>query len=130
MHQLTGFFTKLSRRQRILIGSLIALIVSFGMYLNFANALTATLLPTSTENNAWTAGTAGCNTATTGHTCVDEGSTGNDTDFVATGTGLGTGISTTFQIADQPNVGNATNLIVYYYARSVALNGNTPNADT
>ena len=117
-------------RRHVIAGAFMIMGITLGLWLHSASALTATLLPTATENNAWSAGTAGCTTATTGHTCVDEGVSANTTDYVATGTSLGSGVSTTFQMADQSNVGTATNIIVYYYAKSVALNGNTPNADT
>jgi hypothetical protein len=84
-----------------------------------AAAATLDVVPAGTINNAWT-GNASCTTS--GHTCISEGSTGNTTDYIATGTSL-QGVSAWFDMADPSGVGVATQVTLYMYARSMGANG-------
>ncbi|MDB5186710.1 MAG: exported protein of unknown function [Candidatus Saccharibacteria bacterium] len=109
------WFTALSGRSRLIIISMLIL-VTVVMIMRPALAATVDLVPNATVSNAWTAN-ASC--TTTAHTCIDEGSTANTTDYIGTGTALQE-VSSTFDMSDPTGVGVASQVTLFIHARSMA----------
>ena len=103
--------------------SVLIVAVGLGTFLLFkpSSAAIATLIPISTNSNAWSASSTGCTTNTTGHTCIDEGASANTADFIGTGENMtATTALADFRMSTQTNVQTATQLTLHMHAWSVA----------
>lgn len=84
-----------------------------------AFAITDTVLPDSTVSNDWTDST-GCNTDPAA--CINDNGGTDTADYIGTGTSL-QDVSATFTMSSPSNVGAATQVTLYVYARSMGSNG-------
>ena len=85
------------------------------------SAATAVLVPSSTISNGWPAGSSGCTSTISGHTCIDQGRGSIvTTSYIGTGTG-GADTAASFSMSDQPFIQSATQLSVEVLAWSAVL---------